>query len=122
GALLNVHLTTYKTPAVLGNSDWKKVETTFNSGNATTISINCLFGGYGQSRGAAYFDDLELIPAASSTSLTGTTGRVVRIVANHYAQRGPTDSIISTLSSLKSADPNLAAVILDGLSTVWPTD
>jgi putative membrane-bound dehydrogenase-like protein len=122
GALLNVHLTNFKTPAVLGSSDWKKVETTFNSGPASTISINCLFGGYGQSRGAAYFDDLELVPIASSTSLSGATGKSIRIVANHFAQRGPTDAIVSTLSSLKTADPTLAAVILDGLSSGWPAD
>ncbi|HEV8606796.1 MAG TPA: PVC-type heme-binding CxxCH protein [Tepidisphaeraceae bacterium] len=122
GALLNVHLTSTRTPAVTGNSDWKKVETTFNSGPASTISINCLFGGYGQSRGAAYFDDLELVPMAASTTLSGATGKAIRIVANHFAQRGPTDSIVSTLSSLKTADPTLAAVILDGLSSGWPAD
>src|SRR5213078_2950777 len=39
-----------------------------------------------------------------------------------YAQRGPAESIVSTLSSLKTADANLSAVVLDGLSAGWPAD
>src|SRR5581483_5273755 len=83
GALLNVHLTDARTPAVTGTSDWKKVETTFNSGDRKTVSINCLFGGFGSSTGEAWFDDVELTPLQSN-GLPKNEGRVVRIVMDQY--------------------------------------
>ena len=115
-----MHLTNYRSNAIVGNSGWKQVECDFNSGPATMVSINCLFGGYGQSRGVAYYDDIELVPVAAG--LSGTLGKTIRIVANHYAQRGPAESIVQTLSSLKTADAALAAVVMDGLSAGWPAE
>jgi len=56
-------------------------------------------------------DDVELT-AAPGSELPGEIGRVVRIVTTHYAQRGPTDSIVGTLSALKGASPSLAVAIL----------
>ncbi|HEV8377611.1 MAG TPA: PVC-type heme-binding CxxCH protein, partial [Tepidisphaeraceae bacterium] len=38
GALLNVHLTNYRSNAVVGNSGWKQVECLFNSGPASRVS------------------------------------------------------------------------------------
>jgi putative membrane-bound dehydrogenase-like protein len=60
GALLNVHGTQFQTKAVSGDSDWTRIETTFNSGDKTMVSVNALFGGYGRSKGEAWFDDLQL--------------------------------------------------------------
>jgi putative membrane-bound dehydrogenase-like protein len=59
GALLNVHGTAFRTNAVSGDSGWTRVETTFNSGNRTIASVNVLFGGFGQSSGEAWFDDVQ---------------------------------------------------------------
>src|SRR6185503_9152152 len=121
GALLNVHnINEKKTNAVTGDSDWTKVEVTFNSANQTTLSINCLYGGWGQSIGTAWYDDIELVAVSPVVSLPGAIGRVTSIVATHYAQRGPTESIIPLLASLNGADPALATVIIDALATGWP--
>jgi len=64
GALLNVHGTPFKTNAVVGDSEWTSVKTTFNSESRTRVSINVLFGGFGQSTGEAWFDDIQLNTAA----------------------------------------------------------
>ena len=60
GALLNLHLTDYKTAPLTGTNDWKKVELTFESGKLDRISLNCLFGGWGASTGTAWYDDIKL--------------------------------------------------------------
>jgi putative membrane-bound dehydrogenase-like protein len=123
GALLNIHELQDPahgaTKAISGNSDWTRVEMTFNSAQMTEVTVNCLFGGWGRATGTAYFDDVELIPAPAS-SLPGEVGRVVRVVTTHYAQRGATDTIVETLEALKGASPELAAPILDGLVAGWP--
>ncbi len=127
GGLLNVHNINHeKTKAVLGDSDWTKVEVTFNSGNETTLSINCLYGGWGQATGTVWYDDIELVALTTTavlpTTLTGAVGRVTSIVTTHYAQRGPTESVISLLASLKNTDPQLAMVMIDALATGWPAN
>ena len=62
GALLNVHELQHKgkTTAVKGNSDWKKVELVFENTQSGPRTINCLFGGWGQAKGTAWYDDLSL--------------------------------------------------------------
>ena len=119
GGLLNVHGSEYRTPAVTGTSDWRKVEITFNSGPQSVVSINCLFGGWGRSRGVAWYDDLELVKAPSP-ALAGPLGRAVSIVTTNYARRAPADSVVATLASLKDADPALASAVMEGLSRGWP--
>lgn len=125
GAMLNVHELQDPvrggTKALSGDNDWTKVELSFNSGEMREVTINCLFGGWGRVTGTAWFDDIELTPAAGS-ELTGEMGRVVRLVTTHYAQRGPTDSIVPTLVALKNASPGTAVAVLDGLTSGWPSD
>ncbi len=123
GALLNVHNINHeKTDAVTGDSDWTRVEVTFNSGSQTTLSINCLFGGWGRSTGAAWYDDIELVALAPTVQLPGAVGRVTSIVTTHYAQRGPVESVVSLLASLKNTDPQLARVMIDALASGWPAN
>lgn len=125
GAMFNVHEMQDPvrggTPALTGDNDWTQVRLNFNSGEMRQVTINCLFGGWGRATGSAWFDDVELVPAAGS-ELTGEIDRVVRLVTTHYAQRGPVDSIVQTLAALKDASPILATVILDALKTGWPQD
>ena len=125
GAMLNVHELQDPvrggTKPLAGDNDWTQVHLTFNSGALTAITINCLFGGWGRSTGTAWYDDIELVPA-TGTELAGEVGRVVRLVTTHYAQRGPTDSIVPTLVALKGASPVLAETVLDGLMAGWPEE
>jgi uncharacterized protein len=62
GALLNVHtMGQTVTTAVRGDSDWQRVELEFETGaGQRSVSINCLFGGWGWASGSAYYDDLSL--------------------------------------------------------------
>ena len=121
GVLLNVHGTDNATKGVTGTSDWQKIEMTFNSGGQTRLSINCLYGGYGQATGTAYFDDVELTKSGpSATDLPGATGKVLGAVITHYALRTPTDSVVATLASLKAAQPKMAALVIDALAASWP--
>lgn len=61
GALLNVHnLQGVATPAVAGTSDWTRVETEFDTTDQGSVQLNCLFGGWGQATGKAWYDDLAL--------------------------------------------------------------
>lgn len=63
GASFNVHeVGTARTPAISGTKDWTRVETVFRTGTQAKITINCLFGGWGLSRGQAWFDDVVLEP------------------------------------------------------------
>ena len=61
GAMLNIHnLQNVRTNAVTGTSDWTLVETEFDAAGTASIQINCLFGGWGRSKGQAWYDDITL--------------------------------------------------------------
>ena len=58
--------------------------------------------------------------AGAGLDLKGGLGRVLRVVTIHYAARGPTDSIVATLTALKGVAPEVATAVLDGLVEGWP--
>ncbi|MFZ2148070.1 MAG: beta-L-arabinofuranosidase domain-containing protein [Sedimentisphaerales bacterium] len=61
GALLNLHnIQPLQTSAVTGTKDWMQVELVFDTADNAAVEINCLFGGWGLSKGKAWFDDLAL--------------------------------------------------------------
>ena len=55
-----------RTQPVTGTSDWTRVEAVFNSAANDTLSVHCLFGGWGQATGRAWFDDLRLEKIAAA--------------------------------------------------------
>ncbi len=62
GVLLNLHdMQPLATQAVVGTTDWTRVELQFETDDQDSVWINCLFGGWGLATGKAYFDDLELV-------------------------------------------------------------
>ena len=123
GAMFNIHELQDPvgggTPAISGTKDWTQVELTFNTGALETITINCLYGGWGRCTGTAWFDDVTLTPAPGA-GFAGELGRVLRVVTSHYAQRGPVDSIVSTLTALENASPEMTTLLLDTLRSSWP--
>ncbi len=125
GAMLNIHEMQDPvrggTKAIAGDNGWTQVQLNFNSGDMTEATVNCLFGSWGRTTGTAWFDDIELKPAPGS-QLAGAIGRVVRLVTAHYAQRGPVDTIVTTLAALKGTSAELAVPVLDGLVSGWPKD
>lgn len=66
GALLNLHnLQGVATDAVTGTADWKQVSVEFDVDDIDSLQINCLLGGWGQAKGTAWFDDVELTRLSS---------------------------------------------------------
>jgi alpha-N-arabinofuranosidase len=80
GAQLNVHelQSSARTAAVTGTAGWTRVETLVRTGDRRQIAVNCLFGGWGQSTGQAWFDDISL----EKIDLAGFVP-VVTLQANH---------------------------------------
>jgi len=71
GALLNLHnIQPLQTKAVTGTKDWTKVELVFNSEARSVVEINCLFGGWGLSKGKAWYDDLQLELLSTTSTKT----------------------------------------------------
>lgn len=61
GALINLHDGPGAfTPALTGTNDWTQVFIEFDSGPHETVTINCLFGGWGLVTGKAWYDDVKL--------------------------------------------------------------
>jgi hypothetical protein len=55
----------FRSDEIKGTSDWKMLQFTFESRDKTEVYINCLYGGWGQSTGTAWFDDVEVIEVFS---------------------------------------------------------
>lgn len=68
GALLNIqNMAHVRTEAVRGTRDWTEVSTVFRTGpSPREVEINCLLGGWGQSTGQAWYDDISISPTALS--------------------------------------------------------
>ncbi len=61
GALFNLHdLQPIQTAPVLGTTDWTRVEVEFETEDVDAVTVNALFGGWGQATGKAWFDDVSL--------------------------------------------------------------
>ena len=61
GALFNIHeLQQSRTPELIGTNKWTRVEATFETGERDTLTVHCLFGGWGLATGRAWYDDLKL--------------------------------------------------------------
>ncbi|MEX2671070.1 MAG: PVC-type heme-binding CxxCH protein [Phycisphaeraceae bacterium] len=91
GALFNVHelqgAEGARTTGLEGDNDWTRVETSFNSGNRTSLTINALFGGWGSATGTAWFDDVQLVALESAPD--DRAQRIVGRVETHArAQAG----------------------------------
>ncbi len=68
GALLNIqNMQHVRTQPVTGTSDWTQVATIFRTGETTGLEINCLFGGWGESTGQAWYDDVAIEPLANQS-------------------------------------------------------
>jgi alpha-N-arabinofuranosidase len=69
GALLNIqNLQQVRTPGIAGTRRWTHASTVFYTGGVTELEINCLFGGWGDSTGQAWYDDLALEPLLDPSS------------------------------------------------------
>jgi alpha-N-arabinofuranosidase len=61
GALFNLHgMEGARSEALTGTRDWTRVAFEFDTGANDAVQVNCLFGGWGQATGRAWYDDLSL--------------------------------------------------------------
>lgn len=77
GAQMNVHgLPTNQgaTREVTGTEPWTEVDVVIHSGARTTLEINALFGGWGRSRGTAWFDDVSFSKISYETAESAEPG------------------------------------------------
>ncbi len=65
---------------------------------------------------------IRAILTGRDSSLTGRVGDLVKVVTTHYAERGATESVVATLSSLPEASPQAATIVLEGLVEGWPRE
>lgn len=66
GALLNVHgMYGVETKPLTGTNDWTKVQVLFDSHHRRQVTINCLFGGWGEATGRAWYDNIRLEPVSN---------------------------------------------------------
>ncbi|HEX7901204.1 MAG TPA: PVC-type heme-binding CxxCH protein [Planctomycetota bacterium] len=120
GAQLNVHEIQPQgvTGAISGTTDWTRLEVEFEA-TVPSITVNCLLGGWGRSRGEAWWDDVQLV-ALSGRAPQGKLGGIVTAVTRHYARRGDAATAPALLARLPGADPALADFLLQGLAAGWP--
>jgi putative membrane-bound dehydrogenase-like protein len=108
-ASLNDHVGRAETDQLSRESDWVELETTFNSGQNTTASINLLH----VARGDSYFDDVklcELLSSSDAATLAGDPQRGQQIFLHH-----PTAACV-LCHMLKGAGSTVGPA-LDGLAT-----
>ncbi len=61
GAMINVNGSAdWRTRPLSGTNDWTEVAVEFDAGAVDALEITCLLGGWGQSKGKAWFDDVAL--------------------------------------------------------------
>jgi putative membrane-bound dehydrogenase-like protein len=119
GALFNVHnIQPVQTPAVTGTQFWTQVEVVFDTGDRTEVGINCLLGGWGQSTGTAWYDDVRLEKVPKGNPIRDA----LETVTEHYAHRGPADTVVSTILSFEDSNPAIREAVLSGLAEGGPSD
>ncbi len=124
GALFNLHGHDAKSKAVKGTSDWTKITMDFKADGRKQIELNCLFGGWGQATGTAWWDDLELEERgnAKGSSFGGRgnePGEIEQLIGRNLAHRITTADQLATLVQLAAGDPGTAESVIAGMAEGW---
>lgn len=117
GALFNIHelqSPRIVTNAIVGTRDWSFVQTTFDSGEHENLSVNALFGGWGQSRGAAWYDNIRVEEMGKTTIQQKTA----EIVAKHCAL-GASPELPENLPAILTNN-RASADLLSTIADHWP--
>lgn len=61
GVQINMEPNDYRSDEIKGTTGWTLLQFTFESRDKTEVEINCLYGGWGQSSGTAWWDEIEVI-------------------------------------------------------------
>jgi hypothetical protein len=61
GVQINMEPNDFRSDEIKGTTGWTLLQFTFETRDKTEVDVNCLYGGWGQSTGTAWFDDVEVI-------------------------------------------------------------
>lgn len=61
GVQINMEPNDFRSDEIKGTTGWTLLQFTFETRDKTEVEVNCLYGGWGQSTGTAWFDDVEVI-------------------------------------------------------------
>ena len=101
GALFNIHPKHIVTEYVQDDSEWTQVSMEFQTGpNERSVSINCLYGGWGQSVGEALYDDLELVSLGPASDLKS----LIALAQKHAGDDGGAAAADDIEALLKEGD------------------
>ncbi|NIP98701.1 MAG: hypothetical protein GWO24_36950 [Akkermansiaceae bacterium] len=106
-------------PTVKGTHDWQRIEHVFDTGDTRRLRINCLFGGWGQVTGTAWFDDLELVVLHPSLGDHLSLG-VSSVVARNLASNADSASLTEWILRLPAVNSDLVGHLVEGFSRGWP--
>ena len=110
GALINVQDMPVQTDFAIGTVDWKKVTTTFKTGDLKELDLNLLFGGWGLCTGTAWWDDVSLTKVDQTAHLSG----ILRGVATAFAAQAKPEDLHALHALLANKTP-VAELIAGGL-------
>jgi putative membrane-bound dehydrogenase-like protein len=111
GALLEIHQLNGAQPkskAITGTSDWTRVAFRISTGQQNTISLNCLYGGWGRSTGRAWWDDISVVKLGKSGTVAGAAGGTAgdaQAIARSFT-RYATPTQLTMLNTLIAAKPS----------------
>ncbi|MDP7063152.1 MAG: ThuA domain-containing protein [Planctomycetota bacterium] len=98
GALLNIHPRHVVTRYVQDDSDWVQVSLEFQTGaQEHSVSINCLYGGWGKSTGEAVYDDLELVSLGPASDLKTLVNLAKRFASDSPPAAAPEGNDLQAL-------------------------
>jgi putative membrane-bound dehydrogenase-like protein len=118
GALLNVHGMGADSPDKKGTTDWSEVSVEFNSGNANSVRIHCLLGGYGGATGTAWFDDLSLVSlGTASADPASDLGSWLAPAASRLANKGTDAQKNAAVTALTKRGDDLAKTLVGLVGT-----
>ena len=94
GALFNLHgIGGAETKALTGTQDWTRVEVVFDSAGNDAVQVNCLLGGWGRSKGTAWYDDIQLeelsvrtLAPAASIQLSRTRAPMSKYIYGQFIE------------------------------------
>lgn len=86
GALINLHSRPEHTAPIVGTKDWTRVEMPIDTGPDDVLQINCLLGYFGQAKGKAWYDDvqLDLVSTQELKPEVGLAGTLPRTPISKY--------------------------------------
>jgi putative membrane-bound dehydrogenase-like protein len=122
GAMLEIHQLNGSQPytrPITGTKDWTRVELKFSTRRQREVSINLLYGGWGQATGKTWWDDLELIDLGPSQGggESGPQVDAVAVVSQNLAAFGGPSAIAAVKEAASKKQSLLSASVLKTLGT-----